>query len=87
MKIFLVFVWLLLLFFYVWLSVIFVFEKVVVEVVIYEYLFGGDYIMYIYELEGKFLNVGVVMSVEGDIFEVSFLLFKMFSGGFWFNIN
>lgn len=40
------------------------------EIVIYEYLFGGDYIIYIYELEGSFFNVGIVISVEGDVFEV-----------------
>ena len=67
-----------------WPSVTLALEKAVVEVVIYEHSSGGDYTTHTYELEGKFSNAGAATSAEGDILEVraSFLLLKMFSGGF-----
>ena len=82
MKILSALAWPLLLLLHAWPSVTLALEKAVVEVVIYEHSSGGDYTTHTYELEGKFSNAGAATSAEGDILEVSFLLLKMFSGGF-----
>lgn len=82
MKIFSALAWPLLVLLHAWPSVTLALEKALVEVVIYEHSSGGDYTTHTYELEGKFSNAGAATSAEGDILEVSFLLLKMFSGGF-----